>query len=64
MPTEDDRLFSMLILIPSFPFPTLSSLVIWLMKWDGSEFVDYHGKEYFYFTSSYLISFTVQLALS
>jgi len=55
MPTNDDRLFSMLIYLLSFPLPVLGPLLIWLLKRDGSEFVDYHGKEYFNFFVSYLI---------
>jgi len=55
MPTNDERLFSMLIYLLSFPFPILGPLVIWLLKRDESEFVDYHGKEYFNFFVSYFI---------
>ncbi|MYL46784.1 DUF4870 domain-containing protein [Virgibacillus halodenitrificans] len=55
MPTEDDRLFSMLIYVLSFPFPVLGPLLIWLFKREESEFVDYHGKEYF----NFLVSFTI-----
>lgn len=55
MKTEDERLFSMLIYILSLPFPVLGPLVIWLLKREESEFVDYHGKEYFNFIVSYFI---------
>ncbi|PAV30497.1 hypothetical protein CIL05_05175 [Virgibacillus profundi] len=55
MRTEDERLFSMLIYILSLPFPVLGPLVIWLLKREESEFVDYHGKEYFNFIVSYII---------
>ena len=55
MPTNDERLFSMLIFVLSFPFPVLGPLVIWLLKREESEFVDYHGKEYFNFIVSYAI---------
>src|SRR5690625_3410771 len=55
MPTNDERLFSMLIYVLSFPFPVLGPLVIWLLKREESEFVDYHGKEYFNFIVSYAI---------
>ncbi|WP_245844191.1 DUF4870 domain-containing protein [Oceanobacillus rekensis] len=55
MPTNDERLFSMLIYVLSFPFPILGPLLIWLLKRDESEFVDYHGKEYFNFFMSYFI---------
>lgn len=55
MSTNDERLFSMLIYVLSFPFPVLGPLVIWLLKREESEFVDYHGKEYFNFFVSYFI---------
>ncbi|MBM7599680.1 putative Tic20 family protein [Virgibacillus halotolerans] len=55
MPTNDERLFSMLIYVLSFPFPVLGPLVIWLLKREESEFIDYHGKEYFNFIVSYAI---------
>lgn len=53
--TEDDRLFSMLLYLLSIPAPILGPLIIWLLKRDSSDFVDYHGKEYF----NFLISFTI-----
>lgn len=55
MTTQDERLFSMLIYVLSFPFPVLGPLLIWLLKRDESTFVDYHGKEYFNFIISYTI---------
>lgn len=55
MATNDERLFSMLIYVLSLPFPVLGPLVIWLLKREESEFVDYHGKEYFNFIVSYAI---------
>lgn len=55
MTTQDERLFSMLIYVLSFPFPVLGPLLIWLIKRDESSFVDYHGKEYFNFIISYTI---------
>ncbi|WP_249871447.1 DUF4870 domain-containing protein [Oceanobacillus saliphilus] len=55
MTSSDDRLFAMLIYVLSFPFPILGPLLIWLLKREDSEFVDYHGKEYFNFFVSYFI---------
>lgn len=54
-PTDDERLFAMLIYILSFFFPILAPLIIWLIKRDESSFVDYHGKEYFNFFLSFFI---------
>lgn len=36
-------------------FLHLGPLIIWLIKRDDSDFIDYHGKEYF----NFLISFTI-----
>ncbi|MBC5636848.1 DUF4870 domain-containing protein [Ornithinibacillus sp. BX22] len=58
--TEDDRLFAMLLYVLSFPFPVLGPLLIWLIKRDSSDFVDYHGKEYF----NFIISFTIYSIVS
>lgn len=55
MTTEDERLFSMLIYLLSFVFPVVAPLVIWILKKDQSDFVDYHGREYFNFLLSYFI---------
>lgn len=52
---NDERMFSMLIYLVSFPFPVLGPLIIWMLKRDESEFIDYHGKEYFNFFISYSV---------
>lgn len=59
MSTKDERLYAMLIYLLSFPFPILAPLIIWLLKREESDFVDYHGKEYFNLLISYTIYFTV-----
>jgi uncharacterized protein len=53
--TEDDRLFAMLLYVLSIPFAVVGPLLIWLLKRDNSDFVDFHGKEYF----NFIISFTI-----
>nr|WP_082676438.1 DUF4870 domain-containing protein [Shouchella shacheensis] len=45
----------MLIYLISFITAFIGPLVIWLIKKDQSDFVDYHGKEYFNFLLSYVI---------
>ncbi|SDJ17275.1 DUF4870 domain-containing protein [Salimicrobium halophilum] len=55
MPTNDERLFAMLIYLISLFFPVLGPLIIWLIKREESPFVDYHGKEYLNFFLSYTI---------
>lgn len=52
---RDEQMFAMLIYLISFFVPVLGPLIIWLLKREDSEFVDYHGKEYF----NFLISYTV-----
>ncbi|MCM3030628.1 DUF4870 domain-containing protein [Niallia taxi] len=52
--THDERIFAMLIYVSSFFTAFLGPLVIYLIKSD-SEFVKYHGKEYFNFLISYAI---------
>lgn len=58
--SEDDRLFSMLLYVLSLPFPIVGPLLIWLLKRETSDFVDYHGKEYF----NFLVSFTIYGVIS
>lgn len=60
MPNSDERMFAMLIYLLSLFVPVLGPLIIWLIKRDESEFVDYHGKEYF----NFLISYTVYAFVS
>ena len=55
MLSEDERLFAMLIYLVSFFVPVIGPLIIWIIKRDESEFIEYHGKEYF----NFLISFTI-----
>jgi uncharacterized protein len=58
--TDDDRLFAMLLYVLSIPFMVLGPLLIWLLKRENSEFVDFHGKEYF----NFIISFTIYSIVS
>ncbi|TRM11922.1 DUF4870 domain-containing protein [Lentibacillus cibarius] len=60
MPEKDERMFAMLIYLVSIFFPVLGPLIIWLFKRDESDFVDYHGKEYF----NFFLSFTVYSIIS
>jgi len=55
MPTKDERLMAALIYILSFFTAFIGPLIIWLIKKDESEFVDFHGKEYFNFLISYAV---------
>jgi uncharacterized protein len=60
MHESDERLFAMLLYVLSLFFPVLAPLLIWLLKRDQSDFIDYHGKEYF----NFLISFTIYGVIS
>lgn len=54
-PSNDDKLMAMLIYLTSFFTAIIGPLIIWLLKKDESEFIDYHGKEYLNFVISYTI---------
>ncbi|GAA0307136.1 hypothetical protein GGQ92_002050 [Gracilibacillus halotolerans] len=55
MSQSDERLFSMLMYVLSFFTAIIGPLIIWLMKREDSEYVDFHGKQYFNFFLSYTI---------
>jgi len=55
MTNSDERLFAMLIYLVSFFVPVIGPLIIWIIKRDDSDFIDFHGKEYF----NFFISFTI-----
>lgn len=57
--SNDDKLFALAIYVSSFFTVFVGPLIIWLIKRD-SEFVHYHGKEYF----NFLISYTIYLVIS
>ena len=53
--TSDERLFAMLIYVTSFFTTIIGPLIIWLIKREESEFIDFHGKEYLNFVISYFV---------
>ncbi|MEI2663460.1 DUF4870 domain-containing protein [Rossellomorea sp. LJF3] len=55
MPAKDERMMAALIYISSFFTVFIGPLIIWLIKKDESEFVDFHGKEYLNFLISYAV---------
>ncbi|MCD8500745.1 MAG: DUF4870 domain-containing protein [Bacillaceae bacterium] len=55
MSSSDERLFAMLIYLSSFFTAFIGPLVLWLIKKDESEFVDFHGRQYMNFLISYAI---------
>jgi|SRR5699024_348324 len=54
-PSQDDRTMGMFIYLISFFTAIIGPLIIWIIKKDDSEFVDFHGKEYFNFFISYTV---------
>lgn len=60
MPSNDERMIAMLLYLISLFVPIIGPLIIWLMKRESSDFIDYHGKEYF----NFFISFTVYSIVS
>src|SRR5699024_7575385 len=48
-------MMGMLIYLISFFTAIIGPLIIWLIKKDDSEFVNFHGKEYFNFFISYTV---------
>nr|WP_227521991.1 DUF4870 domain-containing protein [Bacillus solitudinis] len=55
MEQKDERMFAMLIYLLSFFTAIIGPLIIWLLKKDESELVDFHGKEYINFFISYSV---------
>ncbi|HLQ95878.1 MAG TPA: DUF4870 domain-containing protein [Pseudogracilibacillus sp.] len=53
--TNDERMFAMLIYLTSLVTTIIGPILIWLLKREESEFIDYHGKEYL----NFIISFAV-----
>ncbi|QQE12690.1 DUF4870 domain-containing protein [Planctomycetota bacterium] len=55
--TKDDKTFAMLCHMSAILTGFLGPLIIWLVKKDESEYVDYHGKEALNFALSAFIVF-------
>jgi uncharacterized protein len=55
MPSNDERIIAAAIYGISFFTAFIGPVIIWLLKRDESEFIDYHGKEYLNFLISYSV---------
>jgi uncharacterized protein len=55
MANNDERLLAAVMYGISIPVPILGPIVIWLLKKNESQFINYHGKEYFNFLISYSV---------
>ena len=61
---DNDRILALILYIVSLFFPILGPLIIWLIKKDESEFIDYHGREYFNFLISIILYSIVSVILA
>lgn len=52
---QEERLLAAAIYVLSLFTTIIGPLIIWLIKKDESDFIDYHGKAYFNFLISYFI---------
>ncbi|MEI5908668.1 DUF4870 domain-containing protein [Bacillus spongiae] len=55
MPSNNDKIMAALIYGISFFTVFIGPLVIWLVKKNDSDFIDYHGREYLNFLISYAV---------
>jgi uncharacterized protein len=63
MTSSDERLLAAAIYVSSFFTTFIGPLVIWLLKKNDSELIDYHGKEYLNFIISYGVYSIISLVL-
>ncbi|WP_318508854.1 DUF4870 domain-containing protein [Bacillus sp. T3] len=63
MPTNEERTWAAVIYGISFFTVFIGPVVIWLIKRNESEFIDYHGKEYLNFLISYTVYSIVSMVL-
>lgn len=60
MANNDDRLLACLIYVTSFFTAIIGPLLIWIIKREESELINFHGKQYF----NFFISYTIYLVIS
>ncbi len=58
--SKEERLFAAAIYILSLFSAFIGPLIIWILKKDESNFIDFHGKEYF----NFLISISIYIIVS
>lgn len=63
-PNDDEKLMGMLIYLLSIFTTIVGPLIIWLIKREDSNYIDYHGKEYFNMAISYTVYFFIAFILS
>ncbi|MGE8204218.1 DUF4870 domain-containing protein [Heyndrickxia sp. NPDC080065] len=55
MITQEEKLMAAAIYVLSFFTTIIGPLIIWLIKKDDSDFIDFHGRAYFNFAISYFL---------
>jgi uncharacterized protein len=64
MISNEDRLIAAAIYVVSFFTALIGPLVIWVVKKNDSNFIDYHGREYLNFFISYCIYSIISFLLT
>jgi uncharacterized protein len=64
MISNEDRLIAAAIYVVSFFTALIGPLVIWVVKKNDSNFIDYHGREYLNFFISYCIYSIISFILT
>ncbi|WP_093074559.1 DUF4870 domain-containing protein [Salisediminibacterium halotolerans] len=62
--TNDERLLAMLIYLISFFTAFIGPLIIWLIKKNDSDFIDFHGRQYLNLFISSTIYFVISAILA
>lgn len=63
MPTQEERTLAAVIYGISFFTVFIGPVIVWLLKKNDSEFIDFHGKEYLNFLISYTIYSVISMVL-
>jgi len=63
MVSEKERMFAAAIYVISFFTVLIGPIIIWLIKKDDSEYIDYHGKQYLNFLISFFIYNMISIVL-
>lgn len=57
--SRDERIYAMIIYAISYFTAFVGPIVLWLLKKNDSEFIDYHGRQYLNFLISYIIYYMI-----
>jgi len=62
-PSKDECTMAMLIYILALLTGWLGPLILWLIKKDSSQFINYHGKEVLNFTITFFVAYIISWLL-